>query len=250
MSDPLDIYSDDAIARLYDHFNGWAQDNEFYLALARETGGPVLDLGCGTGLGAVRLAAEGFEVTGADPSLSMLAVARSREGTERVHWIHASGQSLDLAQRFALIYMTGHAFQALLTDENALAVLRNAGRHLAPGGRLAFDTRNPAVREWVTWNPREWREVRQIPKLGLVEESGDTAHDPATGIVTIDHIYRFLDQKEERRARLRIRFIDQPHLARLIGEAGLRARDFYGWWDRTDFGPESQEIIAVMEKAA
>jgi 2-polyprenyl-3-methyl-5-hydroxy-6-metoxy-1,4-benzoquinol methylase len=84
MPDPLDVYSNDAIARLYDHFNGWGRDNDFYLALARETDGPVLDLGCGTGLAAARMAAEGFEVTGADPSLSMLAVARSRPGTEQV----------------------------------------------------------------------------------------------------------------------------------------------------------------------
>ena len=250
MADPLDVYSDDAIARLYDHFNGWGPGDEFYLALARETGGPVLDLGCGTGMAAVRIAAAGFEVTGADPSLSMLAVARSREGTERVRWVHAAGQTLDLAQRFALIYMTGHAFQALLTDDDAVAVLRNAGRHLAPGGRLAFDTRNPAVREWLTWNAREWREVRQIPELGLVEESGEAAHDPATGIVTIDHIYRFLDHNNERRARSHIRFVDLPHLARLVGEAGLWPTDFYGWWDRTAFGPESQEIIAVRGKPA
>ena len=55
---------------------------------------------------------------------------------------------------------------------------------------------------------------------------------------------------KERHARSRIRFIDQPHLARLIGEAGLRPTDVYGWWDRTPFGPESQEIIAVMGKPA
>ena len=106
------------------------------------------------------------------------------------------------------------------------------------------------MREWLTWNAREWREVRQIAELGLVEESGEAAHDPATGIVTIDHVYRFLDQGKERRARSHIRFIDQPHLARLIGEAGLRPTNFYGWWDRTAFGPESQEIIAVLEKSA
>ena len=115
----------------------------------------------------------GFEVTGADPSLSMLAVARSREGTERVRWVHATGQDLDLAQRFALIYMTGHAFQALLTDEDAVAVLRNAGRHLAPGGRLAFDTRNPAVREWLTWNASGMARGPANPRAWGGEGSGE-----------------------------------------------------------------------------
>jgi hypothetical protein len=84
----------------------------------------------------------------------------------------------------------------------------------------------------------------------LVEESGEADHDPATGIVTIDHVYRFPDHEKERRARSRIRFIDQPHLARLIRQAGLLPTEFYGWWDLTPFGPESQEIIAVMGKAA
>jgi SAM-dependent methyltransferase len=255
MSESIDVYSDDAIARVYDHFNPWRRDNEFYLALARETlaretlargiGGPVLDLGCGTGLAAVRMAAEGFQVVGADPSASMLAVARSRPGTELVRWVHAAGQDLDLPERFALIYMTGHAFQALLTDAEAVAVLRNAGRHLAPGGRLAFETRNPDVEEWRSWNPADWRELAEVPEQGRVEESGEVEHDPATGIVTIHHLYRYLDRGLERQGVGRIRFIGQAHLARLIEEAGLAALAFYGWWDRSPFTSESREIIAV-----
>jgi SAM-dependent methyltransferase len=248
MAEPAEVYSDGAIARLYDHFNPWGQDNEFYLALARETGGPVLDLGCGTGLAAVRMAAEGFQVVGDDPSASMLAIARSRPGAQRVTWVHAAGQALDRPERFGLIYMTGHAFQALLTDEAAVALLRNAGRHLAPGGRLAFDTRNPLARAWRRWNPAEWRERVEIPGQGRVEETGDAAHDPATGIVTIRHLYCYLDQGLERRAVSRIRFIGEAHLARLIEEAGLAPLALYGWWDRSPVTPESREIIAVLER--
>ena len=249
MAEPADIYSDDAIARLYDHFNPWGADNEFYLALARETGGPVLDLGCGTGLAAARMAGEGFEVVGADPSASMLAIARGRPGAARVTWVHAAGQDLDRPERFGLVYMTGHVFQALLTDEAAVAVLRNAGRHLAPGGRLAFDTRNPLARAWLRWNPAEWRQLAQIPGRGRVEETGEAAHDPATGIVTIRHLYRYLDQGPERRALSRIRFIGKAYLARLIEEAGLAPLAFHGWWDRSPYLPESREIIAVAGRA-
>jgi len=220
MAEPADIYSDAAIARLYDHFNPWGADNEFYLALARETGGPVLDLGCGTGLAASRMAAEGFQVVGADPSASMLAIARGRPGAARVTWVHAAGQELERPERFGLVYMTGHAFQALLSDAAAVAVLRNAGRHLAPGGRLAFDTRNPLARAWLRWTPAEWREQMEIPGEGRVEETGEAAHDPATGIVTIRHLYRWLDRGLEQRALSRIRFIDRPRLAGLLEQAG------------------------------
>jgi SAM-dependent methyltransferase len=248
MAESADLYSDEAIARLYDHLNPWGADNEFYLALARETGGPVLDLGCGTGLAAARMAGEGFQVVGADPSASMLAVAHDRPGAALVTWVHAVGQDLDRPERFGLVYMTGHAFQALLTDEAAVALLRNAGRHLAPGGRLAFETRNPAVEKWRSWNPSEWRELVQIPGQGRVEETGDAAHDPATDIVTIRHLYRYLDRGLERRALSRIRFIGKAHLARLIEEAGLAPLAFYGWWDRSPVTPESREIIAVLAR--
>ena len=119
-----EVFEDEFLASLYDYFNTWDACDEFYLDLARAIGGRVLDLGCGTGMLACRIAQEGFSVTGADPAEGMLRVARSRMGTERVSWIKAEAQTLRLPTRFDLIYMTGHAFQALLTDDDAIAVLR------------------------------------------------------------------------------------------------------------------------------
>ena len=92
----------------------------------------------------------------------------------------------------------------------------------------------------------EWRARAEIPGQGRVEETGEAAHDAATGIVTIRHLYRYLDQGLERRALSRIRFIGKAHLARLIEEAGLAPLAFYGWWDRSPVTPESPEIIAVL----
>ena len=125
-----EVFEDALFASLYDHFNGWDVCDEFYLGLARtlKSGARVLDLGCGTGLLACRIAEGGFAVTGVDPAEGMLGVARSRPGAERVSWIKGVGQAMRLPQRFDLIYMTGHAFQALLTDEDALALLQNRPR--------------------------------------------------------------------------------------------------------------------------
>lgn len=63
-----EIFEDPFFASLYDYFNAWDDCDEFYLGLAREIGGPVLDLGCGTGMLACRIAQEGLEVVGADPA--------------------------------------------------------------------------------------------------------------------------------------------------------------------------------------
>jgi SAM-dependent methyltransferase len=240
-----EIFADEAFARLYDAFNPWGPGDDFYLALARESGGPVLDLGCGTGMLATRIARDVSAVTGADPAKAMLQVARTRPGAERVGWIEADARALDLGRRFRLIYLTGHAFQVFLTDDDALAMLRAAARHLLPGGRLAFDTRNPAAEAWLTWTPVESAETADIPGSGRVEESVDTSFDEATGIAHITHRYRFVDRGGEQVGHSRIRFIDRDHVVRLVEKAGLQVEACYGWWDRTAFAPDSNEIIVV-----
>jgi 2-polyprenyl-3-methyl-5-hydroxy-6-metoxy-1,4-benzoquinol methylase len=146
-----EVFEREFLASLYDYFNLWTPSDEFYLQMARESGGRVLDLGCGTGMLACRIAQEGLSVTGVDPAEGMLRVARSRVGHERVSWIKAAGQSLRLSTHFDLIYMTGHAFQALLSDDDALAVLKAAHDHLEHDGHFAFESRNPARRAWLTW---------------------------------------------------------------------------------------------------
>lgn len=238
-----EIFEDEDFARLYDAFNPWGAGDDFYLALACETGGPVLDLGCGTGMLASRIAAKVSPVIGVDPAAGMLRVARSRPGADKVEWIKGDARNLDLGRHFNLIYLTGHAFQVFLTDEDILSVLRTAARHLAPKGQLAFETRNPKVQEWRSWNPAESREAATLPGIGRVEQFCDCRHDPASGIADLTHVYRFLDSGRERTGHSRLRFIDQERLAQLITEAGLCVHEWYGTWDRGACAPTAREII-------
>jgi SAM-dependent methyltransferase len=247
MSD--EIFDDYAFARLYDHFNGWAPGDDFYLGLARESGARVLDLGCGTGMLACRMAQEGLEVVGVEPAAGMLRVARSRPGGDKVTWIEGVGQDLYLSQRFDLAYMTGHAFQALLTDGEAVGVLAAAARHLAAGGRFALDTRNPACQEWRTWTPALSAEVVETAEHGRVEESTAAEFDAATRICALTHRYRFLDKGTEQTGRSRIRFVEPAEVARLLAEAGLAPLARYGDWDRLPFAPDSKEIVVVAGRA-
>jgi SAM-dependent methyltransferase len=240
-----EIFSDLAFARLYDAFNPWGPGDDFYLALAGKLGGGVLDLGCGTGMLACRIAQEVTPVVGVDPAEGMLRIARGRPGAERVKWLEGDARTLDLEQRFSLIYLTGHAFQVFLTDEDCLAMLKAASHHLAPGGRLAFDTRNPAAKAWLSWTPEASRDIAEIAGLERVEESVDTALDEASGIASITHRYRFLDKGTEQTGHSRIRFIDVDHVVRLLDEAGLALEHSHGWWDGTPYSQQSEEIIVV-----
>lgn len=249
MKPPDVIFDDYRFAAIYDLFNNWAPSDAFYLDWARRIGGPILDLGCGTGLLACRIAGEGYEVVGVDPASGMLRVAGTRPGSENVTWVKSDGQSVRLETRFNLIYMTGHAFQALLTDDDAVAVLQNAARHLTVGGRFVFETRNPADQAWRSWTPANSKQVAETAEHGRIEQSHDAAHDPRTGIVDMAQINRFLDQGGERVGRSRIRFIDRDNLADLIARAGLAPIAWYGDWSRGPFQPTSKEIIAVTGRA-
>lgn len=110
------MYDDDydqITARYYDAayeaLPGVGRDADFYLALARETGGPVLEIGCGTGRVLARVAAEGLDCTGLDASAAMLEVLRARE--PRVRCVQADMRSFDLGdQRFALIFSAFRPF--------------------------------------------------------------------------------------------------------------------------------------------
>jgi hypothetical protein len=178
----------------------------------------------------------------------MLQVARSRAGADRVSWIKADGQTLRPPRRFDLIYMTGHAFQALLTDDDAIAVMRTAHDHLTKDGRFAFESRNPARRAWLSWTPDK-RRVVTTADHGRIEEFFDTSADPNTGIVDIAHHYRLLDSDKAIVGHSRIRFVDLDHLARLLAAANLTPVTWYGDWKRTPLNAMSREFIVVTRRA-
>src|SRR5260370_42627781 len=112
------------LAEVYDLDNPWGEDTDFYFALAEPGPCRVLDLGCGTGTLCCALAERGHRVTGVDPAAAMLAVARRKPHAERIEWVESTGQNYKTHRRFDLIVMTGHAFQAVLTDADALSALQ------------------------------------------------------------------------------------------------------------------------------
>lgn len=177
-----------------------------------------------------------------------LGLARTRPGGERVSWIKSEGQAMRLPQRFDLIYMTGHAFQALLTDGDALALLQTARNHLADDGLLAFETRNPARRAWLSWTPDKRRSAATADH-GEVEEFFDAKAEPDTGIVNLAAHYRFADTGRTIIGRSRIRFVKFDHLHRLLTAADLAPLTCYGDWDRSPLTDTSREFIVIAHRS-
>jgi SAM-dependent methyltransferase len=125
------------------------EDIPFYLSLARETGGPILELGCGSGRTLLPLVEAGYEVVGLDNSRPMLERARERLQTSglanSVRLIEAEMVEFDLGQRFTLITVPFNTWMHLPDRSAQTASLKQIARHLVPNGKLVIDIPAPAT---------------------------------------------------------------------------------------------------------
>ncbi|MFO8036659.1 MAG: class I SAM-dependent methyltransferase [Anaerolineales bacterium] len=145
--------SDPFMAEIYDHIPPYHNhpDIDFYLEVARELGGPVLELGCGTGRICMPIARAGVDIVGLDLSEHMLDTCRGKlskephAGQDRVRLIRDDMQDFNLDQDFSLVITPFRSFQHLLTVEDQLACLDSVRRHLAEGGTSILDIFNPAI---------------------------------------------------------------------------------------------------------
>ncbi|MCW2813833.1 MAG: putative SAM-dependent methyltransferase, partial [Nocardioides sp.] len=91
----------------------------------------VLDAGCGTGRVAVRLAGQGYDVTGCDVDDAMVAVARAE--APDLDWRVADLATLDLGERYDVVLLAGNVVP-LLEDGTLGATCERVAAHLRPGG--------------------------------------------------------------------------------------------------------------------
>lgn len=132
-----------------------AGDIAFYQRLAQQTGGPVLELACGTGRIAVPLAESGLDVTGVDAADAMLAIARRKTQTHRLTLLAQDMSALNIDRRFGCVIIAFRSFQHLLTIELQRRTLAATRRHLAPGGRLALHLFDPRLDLLIDDAPRQ-----------------------------------------------------------------------------------------------
>ncbi|MCB8942420.1 MAG: class I SAM-dependent methyltransferase [Ardenticatenaceae bacterium] len=236
-------FMDPRLTAVYDTFNASDDDTNFYLRLAGAAPLRVLDMGCGTGRLTLCLAELGHEVTGADPAKAMLAVARRKPGAARVTWIETDAAGMAVDGRFDLIIMTGHAFQVFLTNEEIHEALVNLRRHLAVNGRLAFETRNPAAREWEGWTRDQTTEQADIPGVGPVTIYYQT-QSATNRFVTFHACFRF-GEEAMIEAPSTLRFMDQAELAAYLQKAGFTNMEWLGNWDGAPLQLNSPEIIVI-----
>lgn len=133
----------------------------------------VLDVGCGTGTLACRLAERGVRVLAVDPAAASVAVAQGKPRAERVEWV--VGTMADVAtnpthrHNHDLATMTANVAQVFLEDSDWHSTLEAIRSCLRPGGPLAFESRRPSDKGWERWTKERTRQIVEIPGEGAVE---------------------------------------------------------------------------------
>jgi SAM-dependent methyltransferase len=236
------------LARNYDALYGVMRDPSgdaaFYRALAEESGGPVLELGCGTGRVLLPIAALGIPCVGVDASPAMLAALRAKNPPPNLELVEGRMETFDLgARRFGLVTAPFRAFLHLLDVPSQLAALANIRRHLAPGGAFAFDIFDPKL-AWIM-APGENERLDATFTIDGVETRrfAKVRTDLATQIMTVT--FRFEPAQTDGNTTVRLRWFYRYEMEHLLARAGLTDVTIYGGYDRRPWRPEGETVIVA-----
>ena len=262
MSDVVDEYA--SIADLYDHVTLYRDraDIAFFVDAAMHAGGPVLEVGCGSGRVLIPTARAGIEIVGLDLSPQMLGVCRERvlreppAVQEHVTLVHADMRRFDLGRTFTLATIPFRPFQHLLNMDDQLACLSSIRRHLVEGGRLIFDVFNPSLEALV--NTPLGQEIGTEPEFTAPDGRRVTrcfkilASDRFSQVNDIELIYNVThpDGRSERLVQsFRMRYLFRFEVEHLLARAGFGVEEVYAGYDRSAYGSTYPgELVFVARK--
>ncbi len=234
---------------LYDETaRGIPGDVEFYRDLALASGGPVVELGVGTGRIAIPTAQAGIAVIGIDLVPEMLEVAGVRAEAagvaSRLRLVQGDMRSFVLEQPVPLVTIPFRAFLHNIEDADQQATLAACYRALRPGGRLALNVFNPDLGIIERWAGKSARHYEPFDAAGRVQAH----HDFRPQARTVTSKLRWQEGGATRRGALTLRYVTREEMERLLAEAGFTVEALYGDCLGAPFGAASTELVFVARR--
>jgi SAM-dependent methyltransferase len=236
-------------------------DLPFYLELAEQHRGPVLEIACGTGRVALPIARRGIEICGVDNSLPMLQVLNQNLASEppeirqRVSVHEGDMRSFRLDQKFPLVIIPFRPMQHMFTVEDQVAALKTAAAHLTDDGILAFDVFYPKFEMIWTRIGEEVQEMEwisasdptKIVRRFFCKDCVDKIHQ----IFNFTFIFRTYQSDAlvlEETEAFRLCYYTYPHLRALFLLAGLEPIAEYGSFAKTSLDNSAEQMIFLLRK--
>jgi len=237
-------------------------DAAFYIDEATAAGGPVLELGCGTGRILLPVARGGVTITGVDSSRAMLERCRAKlqaepaEVRERITLHEGDAAALVLGGRYRLITAPFRVLQHMTTIERQLRLLDAVARHLAPGGRFIFDVFNPGFGRMASDRSAEaedtpehrlpdgrmFRRTARVPRVRWLDQ-----------VLEVELVYYLTDDRTGRTERhvqaFDMRWYLRDELHHLMARCGFRLVAIYGDYQRGALTDEAPEQVWIVERA-
>ncbi|MGE3856426.1 MAG: class I SAM-dependent methyltransferase [Dehalococcoidia bacterium] len=234
---------------LYDETTrGVPGDIEFYRDLAVASGGPVVELGVGTGRIAVPTALAGVEVIGIDRSPEMLAVARRRAEAAgvaaRLRLVEGDMRTFTVPEPVPLVTIPFRSFLHNLQDADQRATLDACHRALRPGGRLALNVFNPDLSIIERWQARSARHEEPFDAAGRVAAH----HDFQAASRTVTSRLRWRADGATRRGTLTLRYVGRAEMEALLAASGFRVEALWGDCLGAPFTAASTELVWVARR--
>ncbi len=264
--DPTGGYqSYEFVAELYDHIVPYKNrsDVPFFVEAAVESGGPVLELGCGTGRILIPTAKAGVDITGLDLSLFMLNVCReylqkeSEDVRSRIELIQDDMHNFDIKRLFKLITLPFRSFQHLLTVEDQIQCLECIHRHLDNDGKFILDIFNPSLNALANDNLEQ--ELGDEPEFTMpdgrrvLRKFQTVSRDYFNQIQLIELIYyvKHADGKQERLIHsFPMRYLFRFEAEHLLTRCGFEVENVYSDYYKNPYGSQYPgELVVVAKKA-
>src|SRR5262245_7451264 len=230
---------------------------DFYVGLARQANGPVLEVACGTGRVLLPCLQAGVDIEGLDlfePLLTKLRAKAAVLGLKpRLH--QADMSDFSLSRRFRLLMIPFNAFIHNMTQEAQIRCLTICREHLYPGGMLAFDTFFPAIEYLATpTNTRAWEGEMPHPETGLPMRMYDTR--------TIDRVAQTQHSVNElellaadgsvaavHRSQVSLRYLFKHEMELLLRVAGFARWEIHGDFNRRPLTRDTDAMIVTAWNA-
>ncbi len=246
----------DLIAPFYDiehaHFD---EDVSLYLNFAELSGGPLLELACGSGRLLVPLACEGYELTGVDSSRSMLDLAQhalEEAGVaKQCTLIQENMCTMRLGQKFRMAFIALGSFGHICTRREQRQTLAVVHDHLTVGGRFVLDISNTDVRYMEQLSGQVLHQGTWKHEDGtMLSHFVSPASSPTQHLLELTHFYEEHQQGQAVHRTVittHLYLFEKNEVELLLEEAGFEITDVFGNYEFNPFEHESPRMIFIAQ---